>query len=128
MDLVEISANADMPVCRIMDYGKFQFQKSKQLAAAKKNQKKTSLKEIKFRPGTEEADYQVKLRKLVEFLEEGNKAKVSLKFRGREMAHQEIGLNLLNRVKDDLAEVGVVDQFPKLEGKQMIMMLSPRKK
>ncbi len=127
LDLVEISPNPDLPVCRIMDYGKFQFEKSKQQTAAKKNQKRTQLKEIKFRPATDSGDYQIKLRKLIEFLEEGNKAKVTLRFRGREIAHQRLGFDLLNRVKDDLAEVGVVDQFPKLEGRQMVMMLSPKK-
>lgn len=123
LDLVEISPHPDLPVCRIMDFGKFQFKKGKE----QKKQKKVQLKEIKFRPATDEGDYQVKLRKLKEFLEEGHKAKVTLRFRGREIAHQELGLELLNRVKADLAEVGTVEQFPKLEGKQMVMMLSPKK-
>jgi translation initiation factor IF-3 len=128
LDLVEISPNADLPVCRIMDFGKHQFQKAKQQAAAKKNHKQTQLKEIKFRPGTEDGDYQVKLKKIKEFLEFGNKVKASLRFRGREMAHQRLGMELLNRVKDDLVDVGQVDQFPKLEGRQMVMILSPKRK
>lgn len=128
LDLVEISPNPDLPVCRIMDYGKHQFQKAKQQAAAKKNQKQTQLKEIKFRPGTEEGDYQVKLKKIRTFLEAGNKVKASLRFRGREMAHQQLGMELLNRVKEDVVEIGQVDQFPKLEGRQMIMILSPKRK
>lgn len=127
LDLVEISPNPDLPVCRIMDFGKFQFQKNKQQAAAKKNQKKTTVKEIKFRPSTDEGDYQVKVRKLTEFLQEGNKAKVTIRFMGREMAHKEIGAALLDRVKEDLKEIGVVDQTPKLEGRQLTMLLSPKK-
>jgi len=128
LDLVEISPNAEVPVCRIMDFGKFQFQHNKKLAAAKKKQKQIQIKEIKFRPGTDEGDYQVKLRNLIRFLEEGDKVKVTLRYRGREMTHQEIGRALMERVKTDLLEHGTVEQNPKLEGKQAIMMLSPKKK
>ncbi|WP_460426853.1 translation initiation factor IF-3 [Azotobacter armeniacus] len=128
LDLVEISADAVPPVCRIMDYGKHLFEKKKQVAAAKKNQKQVQIKEIKFRPGTEEGDYQVKLRNLVRFLSEGDKAKVSLRFRGREMAHQELGMELLKRVETDLVEYGAVEQHPKMEGRQLIMVIAPKKK
>ncbi|MFC0708663.1 translation initiation factor IF-3 [Azorhizophilus paspali] len=128
LDLVEISADAVPPVCRIMDYGKHLFEKKKQVAAAKKNQKQVQIKEIKFRPGTEEGDYQVKLRNLVRFLNEGDKAKVSLRFRGREMAHQELGMELLKRVENDLAEFGTVEQHPKLEGRQLMMVIAPKKR
>ncbi|QQE90833.1 translation initiation factor IF-3 [Azotobacter chroococcum] len=128
LDLVEISADALPPVCRIMDYGKHLFEKKKQVAAAKKNQKQVQIKEIKFRPGTEEGDYQVKLRNLVRFLSEGDKAKVSLRFRGREMAHQELGMELLKRVETDLVEYGAVEQHPKMEGRQLIMVIAPKKK
>ncbi|WP_177330570.1 translation initiation factor IF-3 [Pseudomonas sp. TTU2014-080ASC] len=128
LDLVEISADATPPVCRIMDYGKSLFEKKKQIAAAKKNQKQVQVKEIKFRPGTEEGDYQVKLRNLVRFLSEGDRAKVSLRFRGREMAHQELGMELLKRVEADLAEYGTVEQHPKMEGRQLIMVIAPKKK
>ena len=128
MDLVMIAPDGEPPVCRIMDYGKHIFEQKKQKAAARKKQKQTQVKEIKFRPGTEEGDYQVKLRNLVRFLTEGDKAKVTLRFRGREMAHQELGLKLLQRVQEDLAELGTVEQEPKLEGRQMVMVLSPRKK
>ncbi|MDV7209972.1 translation initiation factor IF-3 [Azotobacter beijerinckii] len=128
LDLVEISADALPPVCRIMDYGKHLFEKKKQVAAAKKNQKQVQIKEIKFRPGTEDGDYQVKLRNLVRFLSEGDKAKVSLRFRGREMAHQELGMELLKRVETDLAEYGAVEQHPKMEGRQLIMVIAPKKK
>lgn len=128
LDLVEISAEAIPPVCRIMDYGKHLFEKKKQAAIAKKNQKQVQIKEIKFRPGTEEGDYQVKLRNLVRFLEEGDKAKVSLRFRGREMAHQELGMELLKRVEADLVEYGVVEQYPKLEGRQLMMVIAPKKR
>ncbi|WP_170849397.1 translation initiation factor IF-3 [Azotobacter beijerinckii] len=128
LDLVEISADAVPPVCRIMDYGKHLFEKKKQVAAAKKNQKQVQIKEIKFRPGTEDGDYQVKLRNLVRFLSEGDKAKVSLRFRGREMAHQELGMELLKRVETDLAEYGAVEQHPKMEGRQLIMVIAPKKK
>lgn len=128
LDLVEITADAVPPVCRIMDYGKHVFEKKKQVAAAKKNQKQAQVKEIKFRPGTEEGDYQVKLRNLVRFLTEGDKAKISLRFRGREMAHQELGTELLKRVEADLVEHGTVEQHPKMEGRQLIMVIAPKKK
>ncbi|MBE0439963.1 MAG: translation initiation factor IF-3 [Gammaproteobacteria bacterium] len=128
LDLVEISAQATPPVCRIMDYGKYLFEANKQKAIAKKKQKQIQVKEIKFRPGTEEGDYQVKLRNLIRFLEDGNKTKVSLRFRGREMAHQDLGLKLLERVAEDLKELSVIEQHPKKEGRQMIMVLAPSKK
>ena len=128
MDLVEISPNADPPVCRIMNYGKYQFERNKKLQAAKKKQKQIQIKEIKFRPGTEKGDYQVKLRNLTKFLNEGNKTKVTLRFRGREMAHRELGLALLKRVEKDLEELASVEQFPKMEGRQMVMVLAPLKK
>jgi translation initiation factor IF-3 len=127
LDLVEIAPTAKPPVCRIMDYGKFLFEQNKKRHAAKKKQKQIQVKEIKFRPGTDEGDYQVKLRNLIRFLEEGDKAKITLRFRGRELAHQEIGMQLLKRVETDLAEHGVVEQFPKMEGRQMVMVLSPKK-
>jgi len=127
LDLVEISPNAEPPVCRIMNYGKFLFEKSKSVKEQRKNQKQVQLKEIKFRPGTDDGDYQVKLRSLIRFLEEGNKAKVTLRFRGREMAHQSLGMELLNRVKTDLAEISTVESFPKLEGRQMVMVLGPKR-
>jgi len=128
LDLVEISPDATPPVCRIMDYGKHIFEKKKQQAAARKNQKQIQIKEIKFRPGTEEGDYQVKLRNLIRFLSDGDKAKVSLRFRGREMAHQELGMELLKRVETDLAEYGTVEQHPKMEGRQLMMVIAPKKK
>ena len=128
LDLVEVSPNAVPPVCRIMDYGKYIFQKNKQKAIAKKNQKQMQIKEIKLRPGTEEADYQVKLKKLISFLEEGDKAKITIRFRGREMTHQELGMEVLVRLEKDLELYGVVEQKPKLEGRQMMMLLGPRKK
>ena len=128
LDLVEISPDATPPVCRIMDYGKHIFEKKKQQAAARKNQKQIQIKEIKFRPGTEEGDYQVKLRNLIRFLSEGDKAKVSLRFRGREMAHQELGMELLKRVEADLIEYGTVEQHPKMEGRQLMMVIAPKKK
>lgn len=128
MDLVEISPNAEPPVCRVMDYGKFLYEKSKTQKEQKKKQKQVQIKEIKFRPGTDEGDYQVKLRNLIRFLEEGDKAKVTLRFRGREMAHQDLGLNVLDRVKNDLEELAVVESFPKVEGRQAVMMLAPKKK
>jgi translation initiation factor IF-3 len=127
MDLVEISPNAEPPVCRIMDYGKFRFEESKKLQTAKKKQKQTQVKEIKFRPGTDIGDYNIKLRKLVSFLEDGDRTKVTLRFRGREMAHQELGLELLQRVKADLSEHGTVEQEPKMEGRLMVMVLAPKK-
>jgi len=128
LDLVEISPNAEPPVCRVMDYGKFIFEKNKQKAAAKKKQKQIHIKEIKFRPGTDIGDYQVKLRNLIRFLEDGDKTKVTMRFRGREMAHQEIGRDLLERVKKDLEEYGTVESFPKMEGRQMIMVIAPIRK
>lgn len=128
MDLVEVSPNADPPVCKVMDYGKFQFEQNKKQQAAKKKQKQVQLKEIKFRPGTEEGDYQVKLRNLTKFLEEGNKTKITVRFRGREMAHREIGMELLKRVEKDLAELANVEQYPKFEGRQMVMVMAPKKK
>ncbi len=128
LDLVELVADAVPPVCRIMDYGKHLFEKKKQAAEAKKNQKQAQVKEIKFRPGTEDGDYQVKLRSLIRFLNEGDKAKVSLRFRGREMAHQDLGMELLKRVEIDLAEYGTVEQYPKLEGRQLMMVIAPKKR
>lgn len=128
LDLVEINANSEPPVCKILDYGKHQYELKKQKAAAKKKQVQTQVKEVKFRPGTEDGDYQVKLRNLVRFLTEGNKAKVSLRFRGREMAHQELGMDLMRRVEKDLEELGTVEQRPKMEGRQLIMVIAPKKK
>lgn len=128
VDLVEISPNAEPPVCRIMDFGKFLYEKSKSQKEQKKKQKQVQIKEIKFRPGTDEGDYQVKLRNLIRFLEDGDKAKVTLRFRGREMAHQDLGMNVLERVKNDLEELAVVESFPKVEGRQAVMMLAPKKK
>lgn len=128
LDLVEISPTASPPVCKVMDYGKFLFQKNKQKALAKKNQKQVQIKEIKLRPATEEADYQVKLRKLISFLEEGDKAKITIRFRGREMTHQELGLEVLARLEKDLEPYGNVEQRPKLEGRQFMMLLGPKKK
>lgn len=127
LDLVEVSPNAKPPVCRIMDYGKFKFEAKKQQNANKKKTKQVQLKEIKFRPRTEEGDYQTKVRKLREFLEKGDKIKVTLRYRGREFAHQELGLNLLKRVAADLDELGVLEQMPKMEGRQMVMLMSPKK-
>ena len=127
LDLVEVVPNAEPPVCRIMDYGKFRFEQSKKKNAARKKTKQIQLKEVKFRPGTEEGDYQVKLRNLTKFLEHGDKTKVTLRFRGREMAHREIGARLLKRVEEDLSPIATVEQFPKMEGRQMIMVLAPRK-
>ncbi len=128
LDLVEIAPQADPPVCRIMDYGKFLFEESKKAQAARRKQKQVQVKEIKFRPGTDEGDYQVKLRNLTRFLSDGDKAKVTLRFRGREMAHQELGRRLLKRVEEDLSEIAVVEQYPKMEGRQMVMVLAPKKK
>ena len=128
VDLVEIAPTAKPPVCRVMDYGKFKYAEAKKRHEAKLKQKQIQVKEVKFRPGTDEGDYQIKLRNLIRFLEEGDKTKVTLRFRGREMAHQEFGVKLLERVRADLDAVGVVEQFPKLEGRQMIMVLSPKKK
>jgi len=129
LDLVEISPNAEPPVCKVMDYGKFLFEKSKAQKEQKKKQKQIQVKEVKFRPGTDEGDYQVKLRNLRRFLESGDKAKVTIRFRGREMAHQEIGIELLNRIKTDLEEIAICESFPRrVEGRQMIMVLAPNKK
>jgi len=127
LDLVEVAPTAKPPVCRIMDYGKFLFEQNKKRHAAKKKQKQVQVKEVKFRPGTDEGDYQVKLRNLVRFLEEGDKAKVTLRFRGRELAHQEIGRVLLKRIEAELNEYGTVEQFPKMEGRQMVMVIAPKK-
>ncbi|OAN18108.1 translation initiation factor IF-3 [Photobacterium jeanii] len=129
VDLVEISPNAEPPVCRVMDYGKYLFEKSKAAKEQKKKQKQIQVKEVKFRPGTDEGDYQVKLRNLTRFLEEGNKGKVTLRFRGREMAHQNLGIELLNRIKAELEDLAVCESFPnRVEGRQMTMMLAPKKK
>ena len=128
LDLVEISAQASPPVCRIMDYGKYVFEANKQKQIAKKKQKQIQVKEVKFRPGTEEGDYRVKLRNLTRFLSDGDKAKVTLRFRGREMAHQELGIDLLKRIEADLAEIGTVEMFPKMEGRQLTMVLAPNTK
>ncbi|MFM1850062.1 MAG: translation initiation factor [Pseudomonadota bacterium] len=128
VDLVEIAPQAAPPVCKLMDYGKFRYQEQKRAAEAKSKQKIIQVKEVKFRPGTDDNDYQVKMRNLVRFLEEGDKAKVTIRFRGREMAHQEFGMRMLERVKEDLAELGQVEQMPKLEGRQMVMVVAPKKK
>ena len=127
LDLVEIVPNAEPPVCRIMDYGKFKFEQAKKAQQAKKNQKNVQVKEVKFRPGTEEADYQVKLRNVRRFIDEGDKVKITLRFRGREMAHQDLGAKMLKRVETDMGEDIVVEQWPKMEGRQMVMMISPKK-
>ncbi|MFO7592648.1 MAG: translation initiation factor IF-3 [Pseudomonadota bacterium] len=128
LDLVEVSPDATPPVCRIMDHGKFIFEQRKKQQAAKKKQKQVQVKEVKFRPGTEEGDYQVKLRNLTRFLNDGDRVKVTLRFRGREMAHQELGRDLLKRIEGDLAELATVEQFPKMEGRQMVMLMAPKKK
>jgi len=127
LDLVEVSPNAEPPVCRIMDFGKFRFESSKKKQGAKKKQRRTQVKEIKFRPRTEVGDYKVKINKLIKFLENGDKAKVTMRFRGREFAHQELGMELLKRVIADLDEVGNVEQMPSMEGRQMVMVLGPKK-
>jgi len=127
LDLVEIAPTAVPPVCRIMDYGKFKYRESKKRHEAKLKQKQIIVKEVKFRPGTDEGDYKIKLRNLIRFLEEGDKTKVTLRFRGREMAHQEFGYRLIERVKNDLEPYSVIEQFPKMEGRQMVMVLSPKK-
>jgi len=127
LDLVEIVPHAKPPVCRVMDYGKFLFEQNKKRHAAKKKQKQIQVKEIKFRPATDEGDYQVKLRNLIRFLQDGDKVKITLRFRGREMSHQNLGHGLLKRVENDLAEYGVVEQHPKLEGRQMVMVIAPKK-
>lgn len=128
LDLVEIAPTAQPPVCRIMDYGKFKYRESKKRHEAKLKQKQIIVKEVKFRPGTDEGDYKIKLRNLIRFLEEGDKTKVTLRFRGRELAHQEFGIRLLERVRGDLVEVGVVEQWPKMEGRQLVMVLAPKVK
>ncbi|MGQ0510651.1 MAG: translation initiation factor IF-3 [Betaproteobacteria bacterium] len=128
VDLVEIAPLAVPPVCKLMDYGKFRYREQKKAHEAKLKQKQIQVKEIKFRPGTDEGDYKIKLGKLIQFLEAGDKAKVTLRFRGREMAHKEFGERLLERVRKDLDAVGLVEQFPKLEGRQMVMVLAPKKK
>ncbi len=127
VDLVEIAPLAKPPVCKLMDYGKFRYREQKKAHEAKLKQKQIQVKEIKFRPGTDEGDYQIKLRNLIKFLEEGDKTKVTLRYRGREMAHQEFGMRLIERVKADLEPYGVVEQFPKLEGRQLVMVLGPKK-
>ena len=128
LDLVEVSPNAKPPVCRIMDYGKFRFEQSKKQQEARKKQKQIQVKEVKFRPGTDEGDYQVKLRNLIRFLSDGDKAKVTLRFRGREMVHQDLGMKLLTRIEADLQDYATVEQRPKLEGRQMIMVFAPARK
>jgi translation initiation factor IF-3 len=128
LDLVEVSPNAEPPVCRIMDFGKYLFEQKKKSHQGKTKQRQTHIKEVKFRPGTEIGDYNVKMRNLIRFLTAGDKTKVTLRFRGREMAHQELGIELLQRVEKDLAEFGAVEQFPKMEGRQLVMVLSPKKK
>jgi translation initiation factor IF-3 len=127
LDLVEVSPTAKPPVCKIMDYGKFRFEASKKLQASKKKQKNVQVKEIKFRPGTDIGDYNVKLRNLISFLENGDKTKITVRFRGREMAHRELGMELLKRVEKDLDELAIVEQWPKFEGRQMVMVMAPRK-
>ena len=128
LDLVEISPDAQPPVCKIMDYGKHVFDIKKKVALQKKKQKQTQVKEMKFRPGTDEGDYQIKLRNLVRFLENGDKAKITLRFRGREMAHQQLGMDMMKRVEADLEELAQVEQYPKMEGRQMTIVLAPRSK
>jgi translation initiation factor IF-3 len=128
LDLVEVSPNVEPTVCKIMDFGRFLFEQNKKTQAAKKKQRQVQIKEVKFRPGTDEGDYKIKLRNLTRFLTAGDKAKVTLRFRGREMAHQQLGRELLDRVKTDLEELGTVEQFPKMEGRQMIMVIAPRKR
>jgi translation initiation factor IF-3 len=127
MDLVEIAPNAEPPVCRIMDYGKFRFEQAKKAQMARKKQKNTQLKEVKFRPGTEDHDYQVKMRNVRRFLDEGDKVKLTLRFRGREMAHKELGAAMLKRVETDLGDEITVEQYPRMEGRQMVMMISSKK-
>lgn len=128
VDLVEVAAKANPPVCRLMDYGKFRYQEQKHQQEMKAKQKVIQVKEVKFRPATDENDYQTKLRALIRFLGDGNKAKVTLRYRGREMAHQDLGQDVLTRIREDLAEIAQVEQFPKLEGRQMIMVLAPKRK
>ena len=128
VDLVEIAATANPPVCRLMDYGKFKYQEQKKAAEAKAKQTVIDIKEVKFRPGTDDGDYNIKLRNIRRFLADGDKVKVTLRFRGREITHQQLGLDLLNRLRDDLADTIQVEQFPKLEGRQMVMMIAPARK
>lgn len=128
VDLVEIAATANPPVCRLMDYGKFKYQEQKRAAEAKAKQTVIEIKEVKFRPGTDDGDYNIKLRNIRRFLADGDKCKITLRFRGREITHQELGLALLNRIRDDLGDSIIIEQFPKLEGRQMIMMIAPGKK
>ena len=128
LDLVEIAPLAEPPVCRIMDIGKFKYAESKKQHEAKLKQKQVQIKEVKFRPGTDDGDYNIKLRNLIKFLADGDKTKVTLRFRGREIAHQQIGMQLMERIRQDLNDHGIVEQFPKMEGRQMVMMLSPKKK
>jgi translation initiation factor IF-3 len=128
LDLVEIQPTAEPPVCRIMDFGKFKFEQQKKAAAQRKKSKQIEIKELKFRPTTDVGDYNIKLRNMLRFLDEGDKVKVNIRFRGREMSHQELGIELARRIQTDIAEQGVVDQFPRMEGRQMTMMISPRKK
>ena len=128
VDLVEIAPTAEPPVCRLMDYGKFRYQEQKKAHEAKMKQKIIQVKEIKFRPGTDDGDYNIKLRNIMKFLEEGDKCKITLRFRGREMAHQDIGMRMLERLKEDLDLQAQVEQFPKLEGRQMVMVMAPKKK
>lgn len=128
VDLVEIAPTATPPVCRLMDFGKFKYQEAKRAAEARKKQKIVEVKEIKFRPGTDENDYQIKMRNVIKFLGEGDKAKITLRFRGREMAHQEIGMRVLERIRTELDQQAVVEQFPKMEGRQLVMVLAPSKK
>lgn len=128
LDLVEIQPNGDPPVCKIMDYGKFKFEAQKKASAAKKKQKQVEIKEVKFRPVTDVGDYQIKLRNMLRFLEEGDKVKVTIRFRGREMSHQDLGQELAKRIQEDVGENGVVESFPRLEGRQMVMMIGPKKK
>jgi translation initiation factor IF-3 len=127
LDLVEVSPNAEPPVCRIMDFGKYLFEQKKKNQQGKAKQRQVHVKEIKFRPGTEEGDYQIKLKKLISFLEAGDRTKITLRYRGREMAHQELGVKLLKRVEQDLSEFGTVEQFPKMEGRQLVMVITPKK-
>lgn len=128
VDLVEIAPTASPPVCKLMDYGKYRYEQSKKRDEAKKKQKQVQIKEIKFRPGTDEGDYQIKMRSINRFLTDGDKVKVTLRFRGREMAHQELGMQLLKRIEAELTEVATIEQFPKMEGRQMVMMVAPKRK
>ena len=128
LDLVEISPNAEPPVCQVMDYGKYRYEQDKKKQEAKKKQTQVKVKEIKFRPGTGQGDYDVKLRNLTRFLEEGDKTKITVRFRGRELAHRELGMNMLKRLEKDLEELAAVEQYPKMEGRQMVMVMAPKKR